>query len=328
MKNTQTQETHLLVYFYTILDRELNLRQINLILETCLINEKLDFKNIKFLITNLSKHFIGDKLEVFELLLLNLKNQIDLDIFILSLQLIEIKPFLLQEAKFVEITDLSNLKKYNPLSLEYDEISKSKPYFTRVNGALLSSLLFSKIESEDYDFIPSLSQNYLVCLFQKSKLLAKNNIELNQIFMLMFNESLNQSIISDSGSNYEERVLSVILELGIKAETIKKTHDEKDKSTEYDFYFELGGRKYGIGAKRTLRERYKQFIKTTQTTEIDVILEFTLGTDLTEEKAKTIRQHSTYLIVSDEIYSSRKYLQEIYGIFPTSQFTLDLIKKL
>jgi hypothetical protein len=97
--------------------------------------------------------------------------------------------------------------------------------------------------------------------------LKKFGLESNQIFMLMFSESINQSIISDSGSNYENRILSVLNKIGIK--NIRKIHDESDKSTEYDFFFEIDGKSYGIGAKRTLRERYKQFIKTKLTTKID-----------------------------------------------------------
>jgi hypothetical protein len=46
---------------------------------------------------------------------------------------------------------------------------------------------------------------------------------------------------------------------------------------EFELFFELDGRTYGIGAKRTLRERYKQFIKTSHTSKIDVMIEITLG---------------------------------------------------
>lgn len=58
------------------------------------------------------------------------------------------------------------------------------------------------------------------------------------------------------------------------------------------------------------------------------MIEITLGLDLTEEKAKTIRQHNVYLIVADEIHSSRKYLQEIEGIYPASQFCLEVLESL
>jgi hypothetical protein len=85
----------------------------------------------------------------------------------------------------------------------------------------------------------------------------------------MFSESINQSIISDSGSNYEDRILTVLTSIGINENDISKTHDKNDSSTEFDFFFELQNKTYGIGAKRTLRERYKQFIKTAQMSNID-----------------------------------------------------------
>ncbi len=78
----------------------------------------------------------------------------------------------------------------------------------------------------------------------------------------MFSESINQSIISDSGSNYENRIEIVLSRIGIDFK--KRVHDKFDQSTEYDFFFKIDKINYGIGAKRTLRERYKQFIKTSK----------------------------------------------------------------
>ncbi|NMA32917.1 MAG: hypothetical protein GX944_03240, partial [Alphaproteobacteria bacterium] len=85
---------------------------------------------------------------------------------------------------------------------------------------------------------------------------------------------------------------------------------------------------YGISAKRTLRERYKQFIKTSLTTDIDVSIEITLGLDLNEEKAKTILKHGTYLFVADEIYNSREFLQKLNGVYKASDLSEKLLKKL
>jgi hypothetical protein len=84
--------------------------------------------------------------------------------------------------------------------------------------------------------------------------LKAKGLEPNQIFMLMFSESINQSIISDSGSNYEDRIFQVLTNIGIASESITKIHDKADKSMEFDLFFELDGRTYCIGAKRTLRE--------------------------------------------------------------------------
>ena len=96
----------------------------------------------------------------------------------------------------------------------------------------------------------------------------------------------------------------------------------------FDFFFSHKNKKYGIGAKRTLRERYKQFIKTSHMAKIDVMIEITLGTDLRENIANAIRDHGVYLFVADEIYVSKKYLQKIKGIFPASKLSLSMLEKL
>ncbi len=146
--------------------------------------------------------------------------------------------------------------------------------------------------------------------------------------MLMFSESINQSIISDSGSNYEDRIRSVLIEIGIPESSITKEHDKNDKSTEYDFFFTYNERTFGIGAKRTLRERYKQFIKTAVTTDIDVTIEITLGLDLSKAKAETIINHGTILFVSDEIYKTRRFLQEIDGVYSVKDLNLKTLDAL
>ena len=151
-------------------------------------------------------------------------------------------------------------------------------------------------------------------------------LEPNQIFILIFSESMNQSILSDSGSNYEDRIAEVLLKIGIK--DFKKTHDENDKSMEFDFFFVLNGRTFGIGAKRTLRERYKQFIKTSHGSSLDVMIQITLGLDLTPEKTKTILGHGTKIFVSDEVYQSRDFLRNTDGVFSVKDFTLATLNSL
>lgn len=299
------------------------------ILSTYFTNQNNNFLTIKSILHNLSSIFKSPKhLDTFEILIYKLTNKVDLEMLIFAIQLVEIKPLLLAEAKLVEISSLSKLSRYNQLSLEYDELSKSRPYFTRVNGALLSLLFFNKIDQKDSSFMSDITVDYMDSMFKKSEYLTAQGVEANQIFMLMFNESLNQSIVSDAGSSYEDRIMNVLISMGIKAESISKIHDKKDLSSEYDFYFNFEGSTFGLGAKRTLRERYKQFIKTTFSSDIDAMIEITLGTDLTIEKAKSIRTHGTYLIVADEVYNSQKYLQEIGGIYPASSFNLDLLRKI
>lgn len=261
---------------------------------------------------------------IFELL----DNDLDVILFIFSIKLIAIKPLLLEEAKTRDLLDKTKLTNLNPLSLEYDKITVFTPYSTRVSGALLSLIFFDKLENNDTSFLSSDSTNFLKQLSKDAIFLKNNKIEANQIFMLMFSESINQSILSDSGSNYEDRIFYTLRDIGIDEKNITKTHDKNDSSTEFDFFFELNNKTYGIGAKRTLRERYKQFIKTAQMSKIDVMIEITLGIDLTKDKVEAIRNHNIYLFVADEIYTQNKYLQSIEGIFSVTDLTMNTLEKL
>ncbi|TXE85809.1 hypothetical protein FPD38_07430 [Campylobacter volucris] len=261
-----------------------------------------------------------------EQIIYEIRNNIDFDIFIFSLKIYSIKNLLLELAKIKQISNAELLLKLDPLSLEYDKITIYNPYSTRVNGALLALTFFNHIDNNQF-FHDDMNKEYFLSICHLSQELKKHGLEPNQIFMLIFNESINQSIISYSGNNYENRILQKLQSIGINQETIAKKHDENDSSTEFDFFFNFNGKSYGIGAKRTLRERYKQFIKTSQMSKIDVMIEITLGLDLSEEKAKAIRNHGVYLIVSDEIYKQNEYLQNMKGI-SSSQLTLELLQNL
>jgi hypothetical protein len=265
------------------------------------------------------------KLEQIQEISARFRNESDVELFVFSVKLYQIKDLLLQEAKITESTDIEKLAKMNPLSLEYDRISVIKPYTTRVSGALLALLFFEKLDKGETNFMSENAYTFIENLSQTAIKFKKNGLEPNQIFMLMFSEVVNQSIISDSGTNYESRIFSVLSSNGIDA---KKQHDKNDKSTEFDFFFEIEGRTFGIGAKRTLRERYKQFIKTAITSKIDVMIEITLGLDLNEEKAKTIVNHGTYLFVADEIYQTREFLQNLDKVFSVKDLNLKTLKNL
>lgn len=262
-----------------------------------------------------------------EQIIYEVRNNIDFNVFIFALKIYSIKNLLLELAKIKQISNAELLSKLDPLSLEYDKITIYNPYSTRVNGALLALTFFNHIDNNQF-FHNNINKEYFLSICNLSKELKKYGLEPNQIFMLIFNESINQSIISNSGNNYEDRILQKLKSIGINEQQIIKKHDENDSSTEFDFFFSLNGKSYGIGAKRTLRERYKQFIKTSQMSKIDVMIEITLGLDLSEEKAKSIRNHGVYLIVSDEIYRQNSYLQNIDGIFSSSQLTLKLLQNL
>lgn len=280
-----------------------------------------EFKNLVFSEFSTATKSGQEQIALFTDIFVEIQDKNSLDIFIFSIKLLLIKDLLLQEAKIKQAYNLEKLNNINPLSLEYDKITVLNPYSTRVNGALLSLLFFEGLKSG----FSTQTDDFILSLSRQAQDLMKIGIEPNQIFMLLFNESINQSITSDSGSDYENRIKSVLINLGISENDIKKVHDDLDKSTEFDLFFQINGKTYGIGAKRTLRERYKQFIKTVQMTPIDVMIEITLGTDLTFEKAKSIVAHGVYLFVSDEIYQQVKYLQDIDGVYSCNQLSLDLL---
>jgi hypothetical protein len=266
--------------------------------------------------------------EALELLFKQLDFENDLEILVFGLKLYLCKDLLLKEAKISDIANIDKLKILDPLSLGYDKISVQKPYQTRVNGALLALLFFEKLEKSQTNFMSQDAADFISGLSEVVIKLKKQGLEPNQIFMLMFSESINQSIISDSGLNYEDRILIVLKKIGIDEKNIKKTHDKNDRSTEFDFFFEIDKRSYGIGAKRTLRERYKQFIKTAQMSKIDVMIQITLGLDLNEEKAKIINQNGVYLFVADEIYESRTFLHKLEGVYSVKNFNIETLKSL
>ena len=253
----------------------------------------------------------------------------DLDLFSFALNLYAIKDLLLEEAKLKCLLIQDDLTKLHPLSIQYDKKTLVTPYTTRVNGVLLALLFFNKLETQDLTFCTEDATEFFRKLSNDAVALSKKGLEPNQIFMLMFSESINQSIISNSGSNYEDRIRSVLVKAGVPNESITKEHDANDKSTEFDFFFTLEGKTIGIGAKRTLRERYKQFAKTAHTSKIDVWIEITLGVDSTEGKVQTIcQQHDIVLFVADEIYQTHGYLQNEKNCYSVNDLTLDTLKKL
>ncbi|MBK2095868.1 hypothetical protein IB680_09275 [Francisella philomiragia] len=269
-----------------------------------------------------------DKKYHLDIVFSRIQDEMDLRLFIFSLKLYMIKDLLLAEANLKSEIELDNLSQLDPLSLKYDDKTLNTPYSTRVSGALLSLCFFHKLENKETSLLSQDSKEYFDRLSDEANSLKKIGIEPNQIFMLMFSESINQSIISKSGTNYEDRIFDTLINIGVPSDKITKIHDAADKSTEYDFFFELDGRSYGIGAKRTLRERYKQFIKTSISSDIDVMIEITLGLDLNESKAKTILNHNTKIFVADEIYQSKSFLQEMVGVFSVKDLNLDTLKNL
>lgn len=252
----------------------------------------------------------------------------NINLFIFALMLISFKKLLLQEANVTQHAILHKLEGLDQLSLEYDKVSTQAAYATRISGALLSLLFFEKLEKGSTNFISSSTTELLANLCKEYKIAFERGVEPNQVFMLLFSESMNQSITSNAGVSYEDRIKSILISIGIPNDDISKIHDATDSSTEFDFFFQLNGRKFGIGAKRTLRERYKQFIKTSHMAKLDIMIEITLGIDLRENIAQSIINHGVYLFVADEIYDKQTYLQKLDGVFPATKLTINTLKSL
>lgn len=309
---------------------ELNLteKEVNILFEMYYVNSQLSISKIKSILIYSVCKFSVKKENDLKDLISKIKNEFDLRLFVFSINLAKIGTLLIALDNFKKATNIISIVGIHQLSLEYDSLLNKKEYYSKVNTALLSLFLFEELDKKTAMLISQSTSNYVASLRTEYSYLKANGLEPNQMFMLMFSESINQSILSDAGSSYEQRIYNILIGLGISDSDIKKTHDKADSSTEFDFFFELNGKTFGIGAKRTLRERYKQFIKTAQMTDIDVMIQITLGLDLTEEKAKAITNYGVVTFVSDEIYNSRKYLQSMKSIYPASQLSLKVLKNL
>lgn len=148
------------------------------------------------------------------------------------------------------------------------------------------------------------------------------------MYMLMLSEVVNQKIKSNAGKEYERVIKESLILMGIPENSIKKSIDSKNEALEYDFLFDYGGRVYGISAKRTLRERYKQFPGKNEDSDADIFIQITLGTDLNENKMDIIRSSGVYIFVADEIYDENLYMQKKEGVFSGKDFTLNTLKDL
>lgn len=145
------------------------------------------------------------------------------------------------------------------------------------------------------------------------------------MFMIIIDESINQSIKSDAGQSYENRVHSLLLNISDKVEG--HSHDEMISSVEYDFTFYIDNKKYGVSAKRTLRERYKQNFEDVDFLTVDAMFLITLGIDLNEDKLNNILQkNGQFVIVADEVYEAKDYLKNNPRVLSSKNIKKETIK--
>jgi len=187
-----------------------------------------------------------------------------------------------------------------------------------------------RTENNKSNFILNTSSNEILKLNEKIKFLSNNsNLNSASIFNLIISESVNQSIKSTAGSNYESRVKEKLLESKSKEtiEFLNHSHDSKIHSVEYDFIIKYKKFNIGISAKRTLRERYKQNSENVSELDVDAMIVVTLGLDLTEKIMNNILQKKgQYILVSQEIYKTKDFLKTNNRVFSSKDFNFSMLE--
>jgi len=266
-----------------------------------------------------------EKYEEYERLTGLWKSKESPELFKLALYMTKVKAKLKSK-----IDELLTNKTYSgdKLSLVYDSKSSLSAYEARILTAILSKETMEKLQSGQWpNYFGSISKKTKSNILKLIKTQNKK-IDLISCFLPIMIESVNQSIISNAGGSYEDRVEEKLISIGIEKENITKYDHSETGSIEHDFIFKYKNKKWGISAKRTLRERYKQYVNLLQNNETDFMLAITLGTDLSEAKAKTIVSFGVILFISPEVYANNKELQRIRGVYSTSQLTKTTFDKI
>lgn len=344
MKNKQEKER--IIYnnnleFYKILKQLIKCKlttgqYINLqeILFSSRLND-ISSNNLKELILNNDKICKNNTKKYEDFLnLVNIMDSISIKKWIefvdLSIDLIEIKDLILTETKIYTKFEYQN-KIFNikdKLSLEYDMLGLDIPYGQRVISALLVYFITDINSNEEKYFLTKTINDVIEKIQNKVKILIKNyEININNIFSLIVNESINQSIISDAGVSYEDRISQVLA--NISDSYNGQSHDKNLNAVEYDFTFIIDNKLIGVSAKRTLRERYKQNWEEVEKLEVDYMCLITLGTDLNENKLNTIlSKKGIFIVISNEIYEINKFMKNNNRIISSKDFNRENIKRL
>lgn len=321
--------------FYTILKNliKCHMSESKIIIFENLINENKGLGYPK-LIEFLENNVINSNVKAYEdyTTLLNLCDEKNyfmwIDLTILSIELLLSKNLILEEAKIYAKNQYDDglATHKDKLSFGYDMVNLEYPYGQRVISALLVYTI-TNIE-RNTEFILESSGKTVKKLNELIRTATnKYKINANNIFMIIMDESINQSIISTAGSSYETRVNSVLLNI---SDTVNiHAHDKFINSVEYDYTFELDGKLYGVNAKRTLRERYKQNFEDVNQLSVDAMFLVTLGIDLNEEKLNNIMQrHGYYVVVAQEVYDSKQYLKKNRRVISSKNFNIESLRKL
>lgn len=328
------------LYFYTILK---NLVQVGfsenqlITLQSIILKNKdtykYDFIGLQNVLLN-SGAVIKDGTKKYENFL-NLVNLIDKDkydawtsMMDVAIDLILFKDLILQEAKAYVIGQQKDSENRidDKLCLEYDMSNLCLPYGQKVISSLLVHAL-TDIERQS-EFIMNSSGEHVKEINDKLTYLVNNySINCNNMLLLIVDESVSQSVKSTAGSSYEDRVQ---LSLTGKVDSLDPhSHDSNITAMEYDFTFTLNGKKAGISAKRTLRERYKQNHEDIDVLDVDYVFLFTLGTDLNKDKLEhIIQKHGIYVVVASEIYDARDYLKNNSRVISSKNLSKETLERI
>ncbi|UPK52841.1 hypothetical protein MT476_26335 (plasmid) [Bacillus sp. H8-1] len=288
-------------------------------------------------------------IDEYERLLMQWDDKTYLHLFLIAVYLVLFKEDITVNIK--EIRENIQLEAH-PLSLVYDNSSSQIPYLKRIHTVLETEKYYNTQLQSNANFRTSV------------EILESKGVKTFKIYQIIMSESTDQSIKTDSGTGYEKRIANHLEGIGIPSEDLEILNHEEVGSIEHDFKFELEGRRFGISCKRTLRERYKQYVNlllgfanqedptevidddyiidqaiieeygdevknlTKESLDVDVLMTVTIGVDLTENKARTIRSFGVYIFVSPEIYNAYEYLQEMNGVYPIEQLTLETLQSL
>ena len=321
--------------FYTILKDLLKCRlgekRLMTLEETIEQNDNLPCNKMKQLLSN---GIVGENTKAYDdlMILLNLANNSNYnmwkDLLLVSIELLLTKDLILEESKsYARIKYKEKIDKIkDKLGLEYDMSNLEYPYGQRVISSLLVYVL-TNIDRKT-EFVLETSKNTIKVLNDKLKtIVEKYKINVNNMFMMIIDESINQSIKSDAGQSYENRVYSLLLNISDKVEN--HSHDDMISSVEYDFTFYIDNKKYGVSAKRTLRERYKQNFEDVDFLTVDAMFLITLGIDLNEDKLNNILQkNGQFVIVADEVYEAKEYLKNNPRVLSSKNITKESIKNI
>lgn len=332
MNITEKEYRNNLLFYTTLKDLlkcKLNEKRLILLEETIEQNDKLPYDKLKQL---LSSGIVNENTKAYDdlMILLNLSNKENFsmwkDLLLASIELLLTKDLILEESKsYARVKYKEKINKIkDKLGLEYDMSNLEYPYGQRV----ISSLLVFALTNIDRktEFVLETSQNTVKVLNNKLKnIVEKYQINVNNMFMIIIDESINQSIKSYAGQSYENRVHSLLLNISDKVEG--HSHDEMISSVEYDFTFYIDNKKYGVSAKRTLRERYKQNFEDVDFLTVDAMFLITLGIDLNEDKLNNILQkNGQFVIVADEVYEAKDYLKNNPRVLSSKNIKKETIK--